>query len=172
MGTWANYKCNKCCHPTQPHSTPSRVLGRVCSMKTLQNKIEELKHYWNIWSKKLRYRSLDKLSDLLGVNTPPFYCQLHIFKNNGVCCLMPRSHTHGSLHPFYYGLNLTDDPGNANFCSPIQMNYILWLSTTTYDYECNTESYGPIRIATNVHPWLILRSVRECVTLALQALFS
>ena len=44
---------------------------------------------------------------------------------------------------------------------------MLELSTTTYDYGCNTESYGPIRIATNVHPWLIRRSVRECVTWAL-----
>ena len=25
---------------------------------------------------------------------------------------------------FYYGLNLTDDPGNANFRSPIKMHYI------------------------------------------------
>ena len=42
----------------------------------------------------------------------------------------------------------------------------VWLSTTC-DYGCNTESYGPIRIATNVHPWLIRRPVRECVTWAL-----
>ena len=46
----------------------------------------------------------------------------------------------------------------------------VWLSTTTYDYGCNTESYGPIRIATNVHPWLIRRPVRECVTWALPSL--
>ena len=25
---------------------------------------------------------------------------------------------------FYYGLNLKDDPGNANFRSPIRMHYI------------------------------------------------
>ena len=43
----------------------------------------------------------------------------------------------------------------------------IWLSTTTYDYGFNTESFGPIRIATNVHPWLIRRPVRECVTWAL-----
>ena len=80
---------------------------------------------------------------------------------------MPRSHIHGSPRRFYYGLNPTDDPGNANFCSPIRMHYI---STTTYDYGCNTESYGPIRIATNdsgLYPWLIPRPVRECVTWAL-----
>ena len=38
-----------------------------------------------------------------------------------------------------------------------------------YDYGCNTESYGPIRIATNdagLYPWLIRRPVRECVTWA------
>ena len=38
--------------------------------------------------------------------------------------LMPRSHIHGSPRRFYYGLNITDDPGNANFCSLIQMHYI------------------------------------------------
>ena len=79
---------------------------------------------------------------------------------------MPRSHIHGSPRRFYYGFNLTDYPGNANFRSPIRMHYI---STTTYDYGCNTESYGPIRIATNdagLYPWLILRPVRECVTWA------
>ena len=42
---------------------------------------------------------------------------------HSVCC-MPRSHIHGSPRRLYYGLNLTDDPGNANFCSPIRMNYI------------------------------------------------
>ena len=76
---------------------------------------------------------------------------------------MPRSHIHGSPRRFYYGLNPTDGPGNANFRSPIRMHYI---RTTTYDYGCNTESYGPIRIATNVHPVLIRRPVRECVTWA------
>ena len=29
--------------------------------------------------------------------------------------VMPRSHIHGSPQRFYYGLNLTGDPGNANF---------------------------------------------------------
>ena len=80
--------------------------------------------------------------------------------------VMPRSHIHGSPRRFYYGLNLTDDPGNANFRSPIRMHYI---RTTSYDYGCNTESYGPIRIATNyggLYPGLIRRPVRECVTWA------
>ena len=43
-------------------------------------------------------------------------------------------------------------------------------STTTYDYRCNTEIYGLIRIATDnagSYPWLILRQIRECVTWAL-----
>ena len=76
---------------------------------------------------------------------------------------MPRSHIHGSPRRFYYGLNLTDDLGNANFReSDTDALY-------TYDYGCNTESYGPIRIATNdagLYPWLIRRLVRECVTWA------
>ena len=38
--------------------------------------------------------------------------------------LMPRSHIHGSPRRFYYGLNRTDDPGNANFRSPIRSHYI------------------------------------------------
>ena len=37
--------------------------------------------------------------------------------------VMPRSHIHESSRRFYYGLNLTDDPGNANFCSLILMPY-------------------------------------------------
>ena len=36
---------------------------------------------------------------------------------------MPRSHIHGSPRRFYHGLNLTDDPGQANFRSPIRMHY-------------------------------------------------
>ena len=40
---------------------------------------------------------------------------------------MPRSHIHGSPRRFYYGLNLTDDPGNANFRSPIRMRYTLMI---------------------------------------------
>ena len=35
---------------------------------------------------------------------------------------MPRSHTQGSPRRFHYGLNLTDDPENANFCSLIWMH--------------------------------------------------
>ena len=54
-----------------------------------------------------------------------------------------------------------------NFRSPIRMHNP---STTTYDYECNTEIYGLIRIATDdagSYPWLILCQNRESVTWAL-----
>ena len=37
-------------------------------------------------------------------------------------CVMPRSHIHGSPRRFQYGSNLTDDPGNAIFRSPIRMH--------------------------------------------------
>ena len=60
--------------------------------------------------------------------------------------VMPRSHIHGSPRRFHYGSNPTDDPGNGNFRSLIQMHNA---STTTYDYGCNTEIYGLIRIATD-----------------------
>ena len=36
--------------------------------------------------------------------------------------IIPRSRIHGSPRRFYYGLNLTDDPWNANFHSPIRMH--------------------------------------------------
>ena len=81
---------------------------------------------------------------------------------------MPRSHIHGSPRRFHYGSNPTDDPGNDNFLSPIQMHNA---STTAYDYGCNTEIYGLIRIATDdagSYQWLILRQIRECVTGALR----
>ena len=79
---------------------------------------------------------------------------------------MPRSHIHGSPRRFYYGLNLTDDIGNANYRSPIRMHFKRMIKYDYVDYGCNTESYGSLRIATNVHPWLIRRPVRECVTWA------
>ena len=82
--------------------------------------------------------------------------------------VMPSSHIHGSPRRFHYGSNPKDDPGNDNYHSPIRMHS---LSTTTYDYGCNTEIYGLIRIATDdagSYPWLILRRIRECVTRALR----
>ena len=81
--------------------------------------------------------------------------------------IMPSSHIHGSPRRFHYGSNPTDNPGNDNFRSPIRMHNG---STTTYDYGCNTEINGLIRIATDdteSYPWLILRQIRECVTWAL-----
>ena len=80
---------------------------------------------------------------------------------------MPRSHIHGSPRRFHYGSNPRDDPGNDNFRSPIRMHNA---STTTYDYGCNTEIYGLIRIATGdagSYPLLIMRQIRERVTWAL-----
>ena len=47
----------------------------------------------------------------------------------------------------------------------------VWLSTSTYDYGCKTDSYGPIRIARNdagLYPWLIRRPICECVTSGLE----
>ena len=87
---------------------------------------------------------------------------------------MPTSNIHGSPRRFYYGLNLMDDPGNANFRSPIRMHYIRMIKyyyKCTYNCRCNTEGYGPIRIAMNVHPWLIWRLVRELVTWALLPIY-
>ena len=43
---------------------------------------------------------------------------------------MPRSHIHGSPRRFYYGLNLKDNQGNANFSSPIWMHYIRMIKET------------------------------------------
>ena len=37
--------------------------------------------------------------------------------------ILPRSHIHGSPRRLYYRLNLTDDPGNANFRTPIRIHY-------------------------------------------------
>ena len=61
--------------------------------------------------------------------------------------LMPRSLIHGSPRRFYYGLNLTDDPGNANFCSPIQMHYMhmikyYYVTMITDAIRKATDQYG------------------------------
>ena len=52
---------------------------------------------------------------------------------------MPRSHIHGSPRRFYYGLNLTDDPGNANFRSPIRVHYVRMITDAT---RKATDQYG------------------------------
>ena len=62
--------------------------------------------------------------------------------------LMPRSHIHGSPPRFYYGFNLTDDPGNANFRSPIRMHYIRMIK---YYYVWLRMQYGKLRTNTNCH---------------------
>ena len=40
-------------------------------------------------------------------------CGLNYTLSVSADSVMPRSHIHGSPRRFYYGLNLTDDPGNA-----------------------------------------------------------
>ena len=66
-----------------------------------------------------------------------FYCYLMIFLKSTFTknSLMPRSHIHGSPRRFHYGLNLTDDPGNAIFRSPIRIWYgctTVWVRFRTY----------------------------------------
>ena len=62
--------------------------------------------------------------------------------------LMPRSHIHVSPRRFYYGLNPTDDPGNANFRSPIRVHYIRMIK---YYYVCLRMQYGKLRTNTDCH---------------------
>ena len=69
---------------------------------------------------------------------------------------MPRSHIHGSPRRFYYGLNLTDDPGNANFRSPIRMHYIRMIK---YHYVWLRMQYGKLRTYTDCHEWCQIVSV-------------
>ena len=50
-----------------------------------------------------------------------------------------------------------------------------YISTTTDDYGCNTEIYGPIRTTMNdagSYPWLFRRPDRECVTWVLENSFT
>ena len=62
--------------------------------------------------------------------------------------LKPRSHIHRSPPRFCYGLNLTDDPGNANFRSPIRMHYIRMIK---YYYVWLRMQYGKLRTNTDCH---------------------
>ena len=64
---------------------------------------------------------------------------------------MPRSHIHGSPRQFYYGLNLTDDPGNANFRSPIRMHYIRIIMLTDAIRKA-TDQYGLPRMISMANP--------------------
>ena len=61
---------------------------------------------------------------------------------------MPRSHIHGSPRQFYYGLNLTDDLGNANFRSLIGMYYIRMIK---YYYVLLRMQYGKLRTNKDCH---------------------
>ena len=73
--------------------------------------------------------------------------------------LMPRSHIHGSPRRFYYGLNLMDDPGNADFRSLIRMHYIRMIK---YYYVWLRMQYGKLRTNKDCH---------ECTSVANPASF-
>ena len=82
---------------------------------------------------------------------------------------MPRSHIHGSPRRFYYGLNLTDDPGNAIFRRPIRMHQI---SMIKYYYVWLGMQYGKLRTNMDCHeytsmanpassPWMCDLGIRQ-----------
>ena len=75
-------------------------------------------------------------------------CTCYSVRYMGTRPLMPRSHIHGSPRRFYYGLNFTDDPGNANFRSPIQMHNIRMIK---YYYVWLRMQYGKLRTNTDCH---------------------
>ena len=103
-------------------------------------------------------------SSILLVNTISLYhivkCLLpyHIiqqFRKKLFLLLMPRSHIHGSPRRFYCGLNLTDDPENANFRCPIRMHYNCMMK---YYYVCSTDA---IRKATDQNG--LPRMMPDCI---------
>ena len=72
---------------------------------------------------------------------------------------MPRSHIHGSPRRFICGLNLTDDPGNANFRSTIRMHYIrmikyynIWLRMQYRKLRTNMDCHECFRIVSVANP--------------------
>ena len=82
---------------------------------------------------------------------------------------MPRSHIHGSPRGFYYGLNLTDDPGNANFSSPMWMHYIrmikyyyVWLRMLYRKLRTNTDCHECTSVANPASsPWMCDLGIKE-----------
>ena len=62
--------------------------------------------------------------------------------------LNAKSHIHGSPCRFYYGLNLTDDPGIANFRSLIRMHHIRMIK---YYYIWLRMQYRKLRTSTDCH---------------------
>ena len=72
--------------------------------------------------------------------------------------VMPRSHIHGWPRWFYYGLNLTDDPGNANFRSLIRLHYIRMIKH--YSVWLRMQ-YGKLRTNTDCHEWCRIVSVAD-----------
>ena len=83
--------------------------------------------------------------------------------------LMPRSQIHGSPRRFYYGLNLTDDPRNANFRSPIRMYYIrmikyyyVWLRIQYVKLWTNTVCDECTSVANPASsPWMCDLGIKE-----------
>ena len=59
---------------------------------------------------------------LFSIRESPPQIENRIMARLYVRSIMPRSHIHGSPRRFHYGLDLTDDPGNVIFCSPIRMH--------------------------------------------------
>ena len=70
--------------------------------------------------------------------------------------VMPRSHIHGSPRRFYYGLNHTHDPENANFRRSIRMHYMRMIK---YYYVWLRMRYGELRTNTDCHEWCWIVSV-------------
>ena len=62
------------------------------------------------------------------------WCSGQVVDCNILISLMPRSHIHRSPHRFHYGLNLTDEPGTANFRSQIRMH-----SGVATDFDVSTK---------------------------------
>ena len=92
-------------------------------------------------------------------------CQKALSLGKGLKCMcmtiMPRSHINGSPRRFYYGLNLTDDPGNANFRSPIRMHYIRMIR---YYYVWLLMQQGKLRTNTDCHEWCLIVSVANAAS--------
>ena len=85
-----------------------------------------------------------------------FVCCIWFFTSHQHLSVMPRSHIHGSPRRFYYGLNLTNDSGNANSRSPIRMHYIRMIK---YYYTWLRMQYGKLRTNTDCHKWCRIVSV-------------
>ena len=102
-----------------------------------RNWVEKLTHYTLVWC-------------LYTLTSYRRWCRMQYYT------IMPRSHIHGSPRRFYYGLNLTDDAGNAKFRSPIRMHYIRMIK---YYYVWLRMQYGKLRTNMDCHGWCRIVSV-------------